>query len=145
MHEATVAAAILKRALAAAETRAIEEKNADRSSVSDEGRFDKTQQFFDVVEIVVNVGEFRNVDPESLEFAFSALRKDSSATENTRLEIRNIPAIAACSLSSHEFHPEASNYFSCTTCGGGIGELLAGNELDIVNIMIELRLMETVA
>lgn len=145
MHEATVASAILKRALATAETRAQKEKNAVRQSAVDEQQLGDSFDFFDVIEIVVNVGEFRNVDSESLEFAFSALRKDYSATKNTRLKVRNIPAIAACSVSNHEFHPESSNYFSCTICGGGIGELLSGNELDIVNISMELRQMETVA
>lgn len=148
MHEATVALAILNRALAAVEARAHKETNtldavttSDTIAESDHN----TPPIFDVVKIVVNVGEFRNIDSESLEFTFSALRKDFPLTQNTELEIRTIQAIASCSVQHHRFHPAADNYFACTICGGGIGKLLSGKELDIINIEMEQRLKETAA
>lgn len=139
MHEAAVALAILKRAVATLEARACAEENATAETC------DQAALIFDVAKIVVQVGEFRNIDSESLEFTFSALRKDFPQTQNTELEIRNIDAIAVCSVQNHEFHPLPANYFSCTICGGGIGKLLSGKELDIVNIEIEQRLTESAA
>ncbi|MDZ4836945.1 MAG: hydrogenase maturation nickel metallochaperone HypA [Candidatus Melainabacteria bacterium] len=139
MHEAAVALAILKRAVAAAEASAQKEEKAYAETA------ENTAPIFDVVKIVVQVGEFRNIDAESLEFTFSALRKEFPRTQNTELELINIKAIALCSLQNHQFHPEPANYFSCTICGGGIQNLISGKELDIVNIEIEQCLTETAA
>ncbi len=135
MHEATVALAVLKRAVQAVE---------NRSKIDDDTirEFDsKTEEKLSlrVVKITLNVGEFRNIDSESLQFTFSALRKEFALTHHTQLEIRSIPALALCTTAYHEFHPEPDNCYSCTICGGGIGKFLNGKELDIVNIEIETK------
>lgn len=118
MHEATIALAILKRTVAAVE---------------------RAENVLDmrVTRVVVNVGEFRNVDPESLEFAFTALRNDFEVAKNAELELRRINALASCSTAEHEFHPHPDNYFACTICGGGIMKMIHGEELDIVSIQME--------
>lgn len=126
MHEATVALAILKRATETVEKRMNRDAHGEEDTIH-------------VSKIVLQIGEFRNIDSESLEFSFSALRKDFPMMETTELEIKEIKAIALCSNQNHEFHAQPVNYFSCTTCGGGIGKLLTGKELDIINIEMEQR------
>lgn len=142
MHEATVALAILKRVLVASESRTQEEANKLSPSTAQDMimQSDKTEPIYEVTKIVVNVGEFRNIDSESLQFSFSALRKNFPLTINAELEVRTINAIAICSESNHEFHPDPDMYFCCTTCGGGIERFLSGKELDIINIEMEERL-----
>ena len=148
MHEATVALAVLKRAV-----EAVEKRSSIESSVANDDGYTKLeidrateqQLTFRVIKITLNVGEFRNIDSESLQFTFSALRKEFALTHHTQLEIRCIPALALCTTANHEFHPEPENCYSCTTCGGGIGKFISGKELDIVNIEIEAKQTESAA
>lgn len=86
--------------------------------------------------IKVRIGAFRNVDPESLLFAFQSLKGESDLTRDCDLLIEPVSAVARCSISGHEYHPLAEEYYCCTICGGGIGELICGKELDIVEVKI---------
>jgi hydrogenase nickel incorporation protein HypA/HybF len=86
--------------------------------------------------VTVRYGEFRNVDPDSLQFAFDSLRKDDVSTADCQLELEYVPAVATCE-SGHEFCPQAVLYFSCTTCGGGIKRLVRGEELDVLRVVIQ--------
>jgi Zn finger protein HypA/HybF involved in hydrogenase expression len=86
--------------------------------------------------VAVRCGEFRNVDPGSLQFAFESLRKDDISTQHCRLKLEIVPTIATCKA-GHEFNPEAGDYYACTTCGEGIQRLLQGEELDVVQVVIE--------
>ncbi len=133
MHEASVASAILKRATAIAESSTL---SGDKKLIASE-QSERQESNFEIVKIEINVGEFRNIDAESLQFAFSALRKDFRHTKNTELKIVSIKALASCADMEHKYIPCPSNYFSCTVCGAGIGSLLSGEELDIVDIEIE--------
>lgn len=77
------------------------------------------------------IGEFRNVDPQSLEFAFDALKTSSPACNKCRLQIEIQTALAHCASSSHSYRPSLDNGFRCTECGAGIGSIERGEELEI--------------
>lgn len=119
MHEATIASLILENA-----------KNLLESSSSEENR----RQDRAITKVVVEIGQFRNVEPESLLFAFDAMKKESSLTSQARLQIKLITPVAICSSGGHQYKPEQINHFGCNLCKGGIKEFIKGKELDIVSI-----------
>jgi Zn finger protein HypA/HybF involved in hydrogenase expression len=87
-----------------------------------------------VESISVRVGEFRNVDVQSLEFAFDGLKADYIGFGDTRLVVKTIPALAVCQNNEHHYHPRYDNGFRCDVgdCGSGIGLLEEGEELDVI-------------
>lgn len=111
MHEATIAQLILLRSI-------------EIASIKNEP----------IVSIRIRVGRFRNVDPESLLFAFQSLKREYDPTTNAELSIESVSALARCSIGGHQYHPSADDYYCCTICGGGIGELLNGKELEIIAV-----------
>jgi hydrogenase nickel incorporation protein HypA/HybF len=91
--------------------------------------------------ISIRVGEFRNVDRESLTFAFNAMRAFYAGIADTELLIEIIPLEAFCKNNGHRYRPDAKLYFACPECSGPIGEIISGQELDIV----ELKASESIA
>jgi Zn finger protein HypA/HybF involved in hydrogenase expression len=85
-------------------------------------------QFADVE---VCVGQFRNVDPESLQFAFDGLRPLYASCEQCALKIHILQAKARCAGGDHLYQPRFEDGFRCTECGGGIKTLEEGEELQI--------------
>lgn len=116
MHEATIAESILKLI----SSKLKETPNATR-----------------VTRVHVIAGEFRNVDRESLEFAFDNLKNQFDGTDKCQLQLEMTAARALCKDQNHSYHPQADNAYRCSVCGNGIGKLVAGDELDIVNINLE--------
>jgi len=129
VHEAAIAIAILRRA-AEALSRQFETEIGKAGLGTNDGITEHTDELPKVSSIQVNVGEFRNVDPESLDFAFQSLRKDFKYAEDARLKINRIDAIAKCT-SGHTYSPKPDKYYACTTCGAGIDKLVNGEELEI--------------
>lgn len=78
----------------------------------------------------IAIGEFRNVDPQSLEFAFDSL-KTGTDCRACRLQIEIQTALARCASSNHSYRPSLENGFRCTECGAGIGYMERGEELEI--------------
>lgn len=87
--------------------------------------------------VEVSIGEFRNVDAESLLFAFDCIKPIFPALENCHLEICLIEANALCRENDHLYRPSLERAFQCPECGGAIGKLISGQELDIVSVTIE--------
>lgn len=116
MHEATIAESILKYI----STKFKETPNATR-----------------VTKVHVIAGEFRNVDKESLAFAFDNLKEQYEGTAQCQLELEMTTAKALCKGLKHIYHPQAERAYRCNVCGNGIGRLVSGEELDIVNINLE--------
>jgi Zn finger protein HypA/HybF involved in hydrogenase expression len=56
--------------------------------------------------VTLRCGEFRNVDPGSLQFVIESLRKDDQSTKDRQLELEFVTAVATCS-SGHQFKPQA--------------------------------------
>lgn len=115
MHEASIANMILKRSI---------------DCIGDS----KTER---ILRILVEIGQFRNVDPDSLSFAFNALKKESKETVDTSLEIKLVKAKAQCTIGGHLYYPDIVNLYCCEKCNGGIAKLLAGKELNILEVEMD--------
>lgn len=80
----------------------------------------------------VRIGALRLVVPEMLDFAFAAATRDTPL-EGCRLEIESVPAEARCDVCSLQF-PVEDNWFECPRCGSARGQLVHGDELDLVGV-----------
>lgn len=116
MHEASIAESILQIASFRA------------------GKYEGSQ--VDIIRI--ELGSFRNVDPESLHFSFDSMKQDVKFCEESSLEIQIIEATAICQSQGHTYKPEAKLGFRCQECGGGIGRLLTGEELNVVGCVLSV-------
>lgn len=99
-------------------------------------RVDKEGPEFQSSSVTVRIGEFRNVDPDSLKFAFDSIKASFPSCGNCQLQTEYVEAEALCVANSHLFRPSSQNKFSCPVCGAGIKQFIAGEELDIVSIVI---------
>lgn len=95
-------------------------------------RLAQTPNCDSVLSVNVLVGEFRNVDLESLQFAFESLRKFYDGCQSCNLTAELIKSRAVCREQGHTFSPESERQYVCPQCGGSIGKLLCGEELDVV-------------
>jgi hydrogenase nickel incorporation protein HypA/HybF len=116
MHEATIAQSILNIA--------VDKLNQLPEAVS-------------VSSIKVQLGEFRNVEMDSLQFAFDNLKSSFKGCRDSQLEAEIILALAQCRDCADTYHPDFDQAFRCSKCNGGMGKLMKGEELDIVSITIE--------
>lgn len=88
-----------------------------------------------VFSIRMKIGALTAVLPDSLTFAFEALRPGTTA-ESARLVIDQIPVRCSCKACALEFEMERL-LFVCPNCGGTKLDVLSGNELDIVELELE--------
>lgn len=116
MHEATIAHSILEIA-------------TDKYTATPHSR--------GVLKVDIIVGEFRNVDLESLQFAFDNLRSFYNGCTDCQLSADLIEAKALCLTHRHRYSPQFKTGFRCPDCGGPIGKLLCGEELDVIGITLE--------
>lgn len=86
--------------------------------------------------VTVLLGQFRNVEEETLRFAFDALKQSASGCQNCELTILSSKLIAACAKNDHLYEPTADNFYRCT-CGAGMGRITQGEELDVVECTLE--------
>jgi hydrogenase nickel incorporation protein HypA/HybF len=86
---------------------------------------------------VVNlrVGRLRQVVPDSLEFYFGFVAKET-VCEDARLELEVLPAVLGCSGCAHEWELEEPP-FRCPECGGAEVAVVSGDELEVESIEIE--------
>jgi len=87
-----------------------------------------------VQRVSVKVGEFTNVDPESLTFAFDSMKGSYPDCKDSALEIQVIQTVALCREEEHFFHAQPGNSFRCPECGAGIKKVVSGEELEIFDI-----------
>lgn len=121
MHEASIAGAILQSATS---------------------KLMATKDAVQLTMIRVEIGEFSNVDSESLQFAFDNMRALYQGAAECELQIDEVRAKAVCQKENHQYHPDFEHAFCCQTCGSGIGKLLCGEELNIVSLRMETQLAE---
>jgi Zn finger protein HypA/HybF involved in hydrogenase expression len=88
--------------------------------------------------VCIAVGEFRNVDPESLTLAFDAMKSDYLGLRQAVLQIELVEAKARCLAGKHEYRPRPSDLFQCPVCSSGIGTMLTGEELEMRNVKLEI-------
>ncbi len=110
MHELSVASAVLNTAVKHAATRSV-------SVVS------------------LRVGRLRQVVPDSLQFYFEIVSRDT-VCEGAQLELSEISARLGCSDCAQEWEPEIPA-FRCPRCGSAAVQVLAGEELEVDYIEVE--------
>ena len=85
-----------------------------------------------VTVVTVRAGALRQVVPDSLQFYFGFMTRDT-VCEGARLEVELVPARLACCGREWEIDwPD----FRCPECGGA-ASLVAGNELEVESIEVE--------
>ena len=86
-----------------------------------------------VTVVTVRIGHLRQVVPDSLDFYWGIVTRDS-VCEGSRLEQEVIPGRLACRACEREWDPEDA-LFRCV-CGGA-GEVMTGDELEVESIEVE--------
>ncbi len=89
-----------------------------------------------VTEIRLVIGEMREVVADSMDFAFEAL-SPNTLSESATLSITMIRARSRCSQCNHEFEHDRLRR-SCPNCDSLATELLAGKEMYIDAIEVEM-------
>jgi hydrogenase nickel incorporation protein HypA/HybF len=88
-----------------------------------------------VSEVKLRVGYLRQVVPDSLEFYWGIVTRDS-VCEGSVLELEQIAARLACTACAREWEIELP-VFRCPTCGGADVRVAAGDELEVESIEVE--------
>jgi hydrogenase nickel incorporation protein HypA/HybF len=86
-----------------------------------------------VLRIVVRVGALSGVDPEALQFAFSAVLPGTAA-EGAAVQIDAVPVVAYCPDCQRDFQPDAHLFLECPTCGRVCRTIKQGRELDLMQL-----------
>jgi hydrogenase nickel insertion protein HypA len=103
-------------------------------------RIAETPYIEKATKVQVLIGELRNVDDELLKFEFDCLKTLYPGCSSCHLEIESIKAKAFCNKSKHLYHPESELKYRCTKCGGDIGNLVCGEELDVMKVTLKCLL-----
>lgn len=88
-----------------------------------------------VVSVELRIGTWRLVVHESLDLYYRTLTR-GTALEGSRLEIETVQAQGRCPRCEEVFAVEAP-LIVCPVCGGVGGDLLAGQELDLISVELE--------
>ena len=88
-----------------------------------------------VVHIQLRLGELRQVVPDSLQFCFGMVARES-VCEGAVLELEIIPAVLRCKACEHEWEIEEPPFW-CPRCAGGDVAPVRGEELEVESIEIE--------
>ena len=88
-----------------------------------------------VTSVRVRVGRLRQVVPDSLEFCFGMVARES-VCEGARLEIEVVPAVLRCAGCGHEWEIREPP-FRCPECAGGDVAAVRGEELEVESIVVE--------
>lgn len=83
--------------------------------------------------IVIRVGALSGVDPEALQFAFTAILPGTAA-EGATVQIDPVAAVAYCQDCLEDFTPDTDHFFECPKCGRLCATLKQGRELDLVRL-----------
>ena len=85
--------------------------------------------------VTVRCGRLRQVVPDSLDFAFGLVSRET-VCDGARLEQVVVPARLRCEACRHEWELEVPA-FRCPACGTADVEVLSGEELEVESIEVE--------
>ena len=88
-----------------------------------------------VTVVNLRVGRLRQVVPDTLEFYFEFVARDS-VCEGARLEQELIPARLHCRSCDHEWEIEIPA-FRCPVCAGSNVAIASGEEFEVESIQVE--------
>ncbi|MDA8098139.1 MAG: hydrogenase maturation nickel metallochaperone HypA [Nitrospiraceae bacterium] len=109
MHESSIAHSILE---------IVEEQCAEKNCTV-------------VDSLTVRLGKATGVMPESLQFAFDAL-KEPTAAKTAKMTIEIVPVGGRCNACNREFDVTDAQYiFACPHCGSDAFEVTRGREMEI--------------
>ena len=89
-----------------------------------------------VTSVQLRVGHLRQVVPESLDFYWEIVTRDTPI-EGARLEQESVPARLRCDSCERAWDVELVPIFRCPHCEGAGIEVLSGNELEVETIEVE--------
>ncbi|MDR0350097.1 MAG: hydrogenase maturation nickel metallochaperone HypA [Coriobacteriales bacterium] len=89
-----------------------------------------------VTEIRLVIGEMREVIPDAMEFAFEALAP-GTLCEGALLAMTTVKPRSRCTQCGHEFEHDRFHH-ACPACDSLVTELIAGKELYIDTIEVDL-------
>jgi hydrogenase nickel incorporation protein HypA/HybF len=85
--------------------------------------------------VTVRIGRLRQVVPDTLEFYFAFVSRDTLC-EGARLEMETVPAALRCNTCTLEWAIEIPA-FRCPSCGGSDVMVASGNEFEVESIEVE--------
>jgi hydrogenase nickel incorporation protein HypA/HybF len=88
-----------------------------------------------VSEVTIRVGRLRQVVPDSLEFNWGLVRRDT-VCDAARLDQILVPARLRCAACSHEWEIDLP-IFHCPQCSGTDVSVLSGEEFEVESIVVE--------
>jgi hydrogenase nickel incorporation protein HypA/HybF len=88
-----------------------------------------------ITSVRVKVGEFTAVEPDCLQFYFTALTNGTAAA-GAALAVDKVPLAAKCSACQSLFVPQALS-FKCPSCGSPEIEITTGRELYVESIEVQ--------
>jgi hydrogenase nickel incorporation protein HypA/HybF len=88
-----------------------------------------------VTVVSMRVGRLRQVVPETLDFYFELVARDT-VCEGARLEQEPVAAVLRCAECERDWELDFPD-FRCPTCHRGGAEIVSGNELEVESIEVE--------
>jgi hydrogenase nickel incorporation protein HypA/HybF len=89
-----------------------------------------------VASVQVRCGGLRQVVPESLEFYFEHVARDTLC-EGARLELELVPVRLECSPCANAWELDDAPLFRCPRCGASEVAVVSGDELQVESIEVE--------
>lgn len=94
-----------------------------------------TLKFKKINSIKLRIGELSGIYPESLEYYFQELSKNT-ILENAKLQFEKAPIRVKCIICNNEFEIVDIG-FECPNCISSRYNIIGGDELEIINMEIE--------
>jgi hydrogenase nickel incorporation protein HypA/HybF len=88
-----------------------------------------------VTAVVLRVGRMRQVIPDTLDFYFGVVARDT-VCEGARLEQKLVPAVLSCEACGRSWEIEFPD-FRCPSCEQGGTKVVTGNEFEVESIDVE--------
>ena len=89
-----------------------------------------------VLGVTLRIGEMTEAIPEALEFAFEALT-EGTICEGAELKVNMIEPRSLCPECGNEFTHDRFHRV-CPTCGNALTELIAGREMQLDSIEVDI-------
>jgi hydrogenase nickel incorporation protein HypA/HybF len=86
--------------------------------------------------IRLRIGKASHISPDSLQFAFEAIKKNTLA-ETASLDIETVPIAARCDICHHEFTTHVTFIYNCPSCSSPSFTIINGQEMEIVDMEVD--------
>lgn len=90
-----------------------------------------------VISVKLRIGDLREAVPEALDFAWEVLSEEDPLTAGSKLVVEDVHPRSRCLGCGAEFDHDRF-HVRCPQCGSSATSLLAGRELEIVSMEVDL-------